>query len=62
MKLFLLLYKIHLQFCKEILGVRTSSPNFMVYGELGSHQMLFFKSMKQQNNFFFFDKYNVIKL
>jgi hypothetical protein len=27
--------KIHLQFCKKILGVRTSTPNCMVYGELG---------------------------
>lgn len=27
--------KIHLQFCKKILGVRSSTPNFMVYGELG---------------------------
>ena len=29
--------KIHLQFCKKILGVRTSTPNFMVYGELGQY-------------------------
>ena len=27
--------KIHLQFCKKILGVRSSTANFMVYGELG---------------------------
>ena len=27
--------KLHLQFCKRILGVRSSTPNFMVYGELG---------------------------
>ena len=29
--------KIHLQFCKKILGVRTSTPNFMVYRELGRY-------------------------
>lgn len=27
--------KMHLQFCKKILKVRNSTPNFMVYGELG---------------------------
>ena len=27
--------RVHLQFCKRILGVRKSTPNFMVYGELG---------------------------
>ena len=27
--------KIHLQFCKRVLSVRSSTPNFMVYGELG---------------------------
>ena len=27
--------KIHLQFCKRVLAVRSSTPNFMVYGELG---------------------------
>jgi hypothetical protein len=26
--------KIHLQFCKRIISVRSSTPNFMVYGEL----------------------------
>jgi hypothetical protein len=25
--------KIHLQFCKKILGVTTSTPNVMVYGK-----------------------------
>lgn len=29
--------KIHLQFCKRILRVRNSTPNFMVYGELGRY-------------------------
>ena len=29
--------KIHLQFCKTILGVWTSTPNCMVYGELGRY-------------------------
>ena len=27
--------RIHLQFCKRILSMRKSTPNFMVYGELG---------------------------
>jgi hypothetical protein len=27
--------KIHLQFCKRVISVRSSTPNFMVYGELG---------------------------
>lgn len=27
--------KMHLQFCKNLLKVRNSTPNFMVYGELG---------------------------
>jgi hypothetical protein len=26
--------KIHLQFCKRVLSVRSSTPSFMVYGEL----------------------------
>ena len=29
------LEKFHLQFCRNILGVRTTTPNFMTYGELG---------------------------
>ena len=28
------LEKLHLQFCRNILGVRTTTPNFMTYGEL----------------------------
>ena len=27
--------QIHLKFCKRILGVRNTTPNYMVYGELG---------------------------
>ena len=27
--------KLHLQFCRNIVGVRTTTPNFMSYGELG---------------------------
>jgi hypothetical protein len=27
--------KIHLQFCRNILKIRTSTPNFMSYGEIG---------------------------
>jgi hypothetical protein len=29
------LEKLHLQFCRNILGVRTTTPNIMTYGELG---------------------------
>ena len=29
--------KIHLQFCKKILGVTTSTPNVMVYGKIGRY-------------------------
>ncbi|OWF46235.1 RNA-directed DNA polymerase from mobile element jockey [Mizuhopecten yessoensis] len=31
--------KIHLQFCKYILNVRKSTPNFIVYGELGRYPL-----------------------
>jgi hypothetical protein len=31
--------KIHLKFRKKILGVKTSTPNFMVYGEPGRYPM-----------------------
>jgi hypothetical protein len=30
-----LLEKLHLQFCRKNLGIRTTNPNFMTYGELG---------------------------
>jgi hypothetical protein len=29
------LEKIRLQFCRNILKIRTSTPNFMSYGEIG---------------------------
>ena len=31
--------KIHLQFCRKLLHVRTSTPSYMVYGELGRKPM-----------------------
>ena len=31
--------KVHLQFCKTILKVRSTTPNYMVYGELGRYPM-----------------------
>lgn len=31
--------RVHLQFCKRILNLRPSTPNFMVYGELGRHPL-----------------------
>ena len=33
------LERVHLQFCKRILNLRLSTPNFMVYGELGRHPL-----------------------
>ena len=30
-----LLEKLHLKFCKHILHLKPSTPNFMIYGELG---------------------------
>ena len=30
-----MLDKIHLQFCRNILKIRTSTPNFISYGEIG---------------------------
>jgi hypothetical protein len=29
------LEKVHLKFCKMILNLKTSTPNYMIYGELG---------------------------
>ena len=34
-----ILERVHLQFCKRILNLRLSTPNFMVYGELGRHPL-----------------------
>ena len=34
-----ILKRAHLQFCKRILNLRLSTPNFMVYGELGRHPL-----------------------
>ena len=34
-----LLEKLHLKFCKHILKLRNSTPNFMVYGELGRYPL-----------------------
>ena len=31
--------KVHLQFCKRLLKVKTSTPNDMIYGELGRHPL-----------------------
>jgi hypothetical protein len=32
-----LLEKVHLKFCKMILNLKTSTPNYMIYGELGRY-------------------------
>lgn len=51
--------KIHLQFCKNILKLRSSTPNYMVYGELGRFPLetivkrkmvLFWNSLLLENN------------
>ena len=31
------LEKVHLKFCKMILNLKTSTPNYMIYGELGRY-------------------------
>ena len=31
--------KIHIKFCKNILGVRTQTPNYAVYGDLGRYPL-----------------------
>ena len=36
----ILIEKLHLKFCKHILNVKPSTPNFMVYGELGRFPIL----------------------
>ena len=51
--------KMHLQFCKRILKVRNSTPNYMVYGELGrfplktiikQRMVLFWNSLLSNDN------------
>ena len=32
--------KLHLKFCKHILNLKSSTPNFMVYGELGRYPLI----------------------
>ena len=34
-----ILERVHMQFCKWILNLRLSTPNLMVYGELGRHPL-----------------------
>ena len=34
-----LLEKLHLKFCKHILHLKPSTPNFMIYGELGRYPL-----------------------
>jgi hypothetical protein len=33
------LEKVHVQFCKLLLDLKTSTPNVMVYGELGRYPL-----------------------
>jgi hypothetical protein len=35
--------RVHLKFCKLLLHVKTSTPNFMVYGELGRYPFCLFQ-------------------
>jgi hypothetical protein len=37
--------KVHLQFLKKKLGVRITTPNFLVYGELGRYPLIAFFSI-----------------
>ena len=32
-----MLKRVHLKFCKIILNIKASSPNYMIYGELGRY-------------------------
>ena len=34
-----ILEKVHVQFCKLLLNLKTSTPNFMLYGELGRYPL-----------------------
>ena len=34
-----ILEKLHAQFCKMLLNLKTSTPNFMLYGELGRYPL-----------------------
>ena len=33
------LEKVHLKFCKMLLNLKNSTPNFMIYGELGRYPL-----------------------
>jgi hypothetical protein len=47
------LEKLHLQFCRNILGVRTTTQNFMTYGELGRTPIDILTNITQMTNTFF---------
>jgi hypothetical protein len=34
-----ILKKVHVKFCKLMLNLKTSTPNFMLYGELGTYPL-----------------------
>jgi hypothetical protein len=34
-----ILEKVHVKFCKLLLNLKTSTPNFMLYGELGRYPL-----------------------
>jgi hypothetical protein len=38
-----ILEKIHLKFCKILLNLKTSTPSYMVYGELGRYPIKYKK-------------------
>ena len=49
--------QVHLQFCKRILKVRTTTPNFMVYGELGKFPLEIKAKTKNSNRNGTMEKY-----
>jgi hypothetical protein len=45
------LEKVHLKFCKMILNLQTSTPNYMIYGELSNLELfLFGQKLFVENN------------
>ena len=46
--------RIHLQFCKNILHLRKSTPNYMVYGELGRFPLSINKGRSPSNGYAIF--------
>ena len=41
--------RVHLKFCKLILNLKKSTPNFMIYGELGIYPMSVYIELRMIN-------------